>query len=367
MRIQTWSGNYRRVERLVRTGNPHTGIRLGKTRPSSPASPSIWQELHFCAGLTAACGEGGAGRCASAVLPHCPLGTSPATKISCYVRRSAPLYEAKQMRAECFLYIFSRPDIWGSKRMNNKIIAASCAIALSVAGISAAQAKGGPGLGLSTATGNFIGASSATPRPAGMAPTCISVAGMTGNGDWGSGDPNNTVIEINIGAGNEMTGAAADASITAFSPSWLSEATVTFSSTTASDPNAINLTMSGTDASGTEETSTGGVLLFADYSLPNIPVNADGILRLEFNEGFDDGSVNPDSQWNDAAAPTTCQGIYLTCTDQAACDAAVSGGGGTPLGETQELPTLSQWAMGLLALGLGMLAFRSRKRLFPMH
>lgn len=254
--------------------------------------------------------------------------------------------------------------------MNKKIIAASCAIALSIAGISAVQAKGGPGFGLSNATGNFVSASSATPRPAGTLPVCLSVAGLTGNGDWGSGDPNNSIVEINIGAGNEMTGAAADASITAFSPSWLSEAVVTFSSTTVADPNAINLTMSDTDASGTEETTTGGVLLFADYALPNIPVNADGILRLEFNEGFDDSSVNPDSQWNDAAAPTTCQGIYLTCTNQVACDAAVAaigGGGGTPLGETQELPSLSQWAMGLLALGLGMLAFRSRKRLFPMH
>lgn len=30
--------------------------------------------------------------------------------------------------------------------MNKKIIAASCAIALSIAGISAVQAKGGPGI-----------------------------------------------------------------------------------------------------------------------------------------------------------------------------------------------------------------------------
>jgi hypothetical protein len=254
--------------------------------------------------------------------------------------------------------------------MNKKIIALACAVALGTAGMSTVQAKGGPGFGLSNSAGNFISATTVAPRPAGTAPVCISVAGKTGNGAWGSGDPNNSIVELNIGVGNEMTGAAADASVTAFTPSWLSEATVTFSSTTPADPNAINLTVSSTDAPGTEETSTMGVLLFSDFALPNIPVNADGILRLEFNEGFDDSTVDPDSEWNTAADPFTCQGIYVTCTNQAACDtaaAALGGGGGTPLAEARELPTLSQWAMGLMVIALGMIAFRSRKRLFPMH
>lgn len=257
--------------------------------------------------------------------------------------------------------------------MNKKIIAAACAFVLGTAAVSTAQAKGGPGFGLSTSNGSFISATAATPRPAGISPTCISVAGKTGNGEWGSGDPSNSIITLDIGAGNEMTGAAADASVTAFDPSYLSEATVTFSSSTPGDANAINLTVSNTAGPGTEEVTTEGVLLFGDFGLPNIPVNADGILRLEFNESFDDDTVDPDSQWNDAAAPFTCQGIYLTCTNQAACDAAAAalggggGGGGEPVGETVDLPTLSQWSMGVLALGLGLLGFGARKRLFPMR
>ena len=220
---------------------------------------------------------------------------------------------------------------------------------------------------LTAANGNFANAVSVTPRPAGTA-TCISVVGKTANGNWQSGDPSNSVVDLNIGAGNSVTGAAADVTVTSFSPSWLSESSVTFSSTTTADPNAISLTPGvGMDNSGTIEYTTSGVIDFTDNGLPDIPVNADGIIRLEWSESFDDTSIDPDSEWSESTAPVTCQGIYLTCTDQAACDAAAGGGaGGPPLEEARELPTLSQWAMGLLALGLGMLAFRSRKRLFPM-
>lgn len=253
--------------------------------------------------------------------------------------------------------------------MNKTTVAIASALAIFAAGAaSSAFAKGGPGFGLTTATGSHINIAGGPRHPAGTPLACVSPVGKTSNGDPFSGDPNNSVVELNIGVGNEMTGAAADASIEAFSPSWLSETAVLFSSTDPADPNAINLTVSATDASGVEEITTNGVLLFADFSLPNIPAGPDGILRLEWFETFDDASISPDNAWSNAAAPFTCQGIYITCTDQAACDAAVGGGGGgQPPAPTRELPTLSQWALGLLVAGLGLLAFRSRKRFVRNH
>jgi hypothetical protein len=154
--------------------------------------------------------------------------------------------------------------------------------------------------------------------------SCLNIDGFTTDGEWGSGSGLNTVVNLNIGVGNEMTGAAADASITANDPSWLSESEVTFSaSDDTTGAGAINLTMSATEDPGTEETTTDGILLFADFSLPNVPAGADGVLKLEWNETFSD-DVHPNSTWNTAAAPVYCPGIHITCTDQAACDAAVN-------------------------------------------
>ncbi|WP_440223716.1 S8 family serine peptidase [Dokdonella sp. MW10] len=152
---------------------------------------------------------------------------------------------------------------------------------------------------------------------------CLSVNGKTSQDEFNSGSPGNSVLTLNIGAGNAMTGASADVSIEALSPSWLSETAVTFSSSAAGDE-AIFLTMSDTEASGTETNlSTDGVLLFADYGLGNIVAGSDGILRLEWTESFAD-DVSPNARWSNAASPVTCAGVHITCTNQAACDAAVT-------------------------------------------
>lgn len=246
-------------------------------------------------------------------------------------------------------------------------LAVACAATFMVAGVTSdAFAKGSAGRGFSTSNGQFVSLNSATPRPAGVAPVCISPVGRTANSDAFLGDPSNSVVTLNIGVGNQLLGVAADASVTAHSPSWLSESAVMFSSSELDDPDAIYLTVSDTGSSGTETVSTAGVLLFGDFALPPIPVDADGILRLEWHETYDDESVDPDSTWADSAAPATCSGIYLVCTDQAACDNAVSGGPVVPPDPPVPysylpVPTLSQWTLGLLATTLGFLAFRSRR------
>lgn len=163
------------------------------------------------------------------------------------------------------------------------------------------------------------------PVPTGSVP-CLTAAGKTTNGDFGSGDPNNSVVSLNIGAGNELLGIAADVTVEAFDPSYLSESGVTFSSSDLKS-SAITFTPSSTEDPGAETLSTEGIVLFAevpaDPPLPQIIAGADGILRLEWNESFDDESVDPDSQWGNSATPNVCAGLRLICTNQAACDVTV--------------------------------------------
>jgi uncharacterized repeat protein (TIGR01451 family) len=149
---------------------------------------------------------------------------------------------------------------------------------------------------------------------------CVDLTGAVGNG--AAGDPSNTVINLDIGAGNKVTGVAADLTVTANDPSWLAEAVLTYGSTTTGQ---IDLTPAGeVEEPGTADYSTGGVLVLADLELPDIEVDADGILKLEFNEAFDDTSVNPDANWSNGEPAATCPGLYLQCLDQAACDQAVN-------------------------------------------
>ncbi len=162
-----------------------------------------------------------------------------------------------------------------------------------------------------------------TAPPPVTATNCLNINGFTTSDEFDSGDPLNTVVTFNIGAGNEVTGVSADATISTNGTSWRSESQFTLSSSAASsDPNAINVNPSATGSPGTETVST-GLLVFADFSLPNIVADVDGVLRLEWNESYSDGAL-PDSQWATSATPVVCPGVYITCVNQAACDAAVN-------------------------------------------
>mgnify|MGYP001474766876 CR=1 FL=1 len=169
------------------------------------------------------------------------------------------------------------------------------------------------------------------------------------------GDPDNIIVDLNIGAGNQMTGVSWDAGIMTVGASWLSEADVTFSDSTGAltDPNAIRLTVgAGEDGPGDMDFTSGGMVLdFSDNMLPNITAGADGILRLEFSDSFDDFPDAADANWRNAAAVALVAGLGIACTNQAACDAAVGGGGGGPaLPPPPSVPALN--TLGLAALSL---------------
>lgn len=177
-------------------------------------------------------------------------------------------------------------------------------------------------------------------------------------------DPDNTIVDINIGAGNEVSGLAWDVNVATVGLSWLSEAVMQFSDSTGSaDPNAINLSVgNGDDASGVMDYSSGGVLPFSSLPLPNIVAGPDGIFRIQFFDSFDDNAGTADADYADLAAATVCPGLFLQCTNQAACDAAIAPPAPTLL-PPMVIPTLSntaRWLLGLGVLALGFVLVRQR-------
>ena len=119
----------------------------------------------------------------------------------------------------------------------------------------------------------------------------IDLTGITT--DAVQGDPSNTVLMYSLAAGTLIDGLSWDTVQTAFSPSWLSEMVITF---TNSDGNGVNLTPGVADSmSGTASYSDAAML--SDYGLA-FALGADGLLRVEFNESFNDSGVTPDGLFN---------------------------------------------------------------------
>ncbi len=151
---------------------------------------------------------------------------------------------------------------------------------------------------------------------------CLSSQGATANGAFASGDPNNRVRLLNIGSGNQLTGLAVDVRVEARSPSWLSEARIVFSSSNIAGYRISYTPGLKMEQPGTINHSSNGVVTFVSQGLQNVVAGADGILRVEWNETFDDPEVNPDSLWSNHPTPTVCGGLRLVCTNQAACNQA---------------------------------------------
>lgn len=168
-------------------------------------------------------------------------------------------------------------------------------------------------------------------------PLTVNVAGIQSVGEFG--DPGNTVLTYNVGANSTITAISYSVNVTAFSPSWLSEIGLAF---TPSDANGgVFFTPGFANAnSGTGTYSDSADL--TDLGLA-FSVGADGILRLEFFEDFDDGTVNPDGIWNFGTITFEIDG-FVPPVDP-----------GTP-GEVPEPATAL-----LMAAGLGMLGYGRRR------
>lgn len=145
--------------------------------------------------------------------------------------------------------------------------------------------------------------------------TCVD---MTDIDSWDElDDADNVIVDVDISSDLKVVGVAWDVGIASVGDSWLSDASVLMSNSDGiSDPNGIIL-VPGFDvaAPGNQEFSSGGVVTLADEGLPDVEPNADGIVRLQFHEFFDDVPDAVDSEWRNAAAPVTCPGIWLELDD----------------------------------------------------
>lgn len=177
----------------------------------------------------------------------------------------------------------------------------------------------------------------------------LSVDGMYSGAASGVGSPANSSLVLNIGAGNALSGIGWEVSIQTNGGSWRSESGVMFVPSFG-DTSGLFLRPGSADTSaGTGTYSSEGVLMLADASIPNVQANAAGELYIQWYETYVDGE-NPDAVWSDSAAPVTLPpGLRLICTDQAACDAAVSG---TPLPASCDSPSEVPWLDVTPAAGL---------------
>jgi hypothetical protein len=114
------------------------------------------------------------------------------------------------------------------------------------------------------------------------------------------GTPGNFIADLAVGAGT-IHGVGWDTTQSAFSPSWLSEQTVSFAN--AGDAPGLYLTPSPDAVSGTMSYSSGGIVDLEGAAIPDVVIGS-GVLRLEFFETFEDFPGADDGAWLEGSTIT---------------------------------------------------------------
>ena len=182
----------------------------------------------------------------------------------------------------------------------------------------------------------FLASTSAFAAPMSLT---VDVAGIQSHG-FLLEDPDNTVLNYNVGANSTITSVNYSINLTAFSPSWLADIGLLFT-----DSNVFNgvIWTPGFGDTGPGTASYSGTLDLVAEGL-DFAVGADGILRLEFYEDWDD-LAGADGQWNFG----TISFNYETLDD--------TGPGPSPVPE----PATAL----LFAGGLGLIGYGRRRRNAP--
>lgn len=147
-------------------------------------------------------------------------------------------------------------------------------------------------MSLSTLRHLFVALAIFASASVGAAPLTVNVAGIQSYGEYS--DAGNTVLLFNVGANAFITSVSYNVDLTAFPSSAVSEITFIASNSDVTAGFFLN-PGAGNDASGAGN-------YIASYDLTqygaSFHVGADGILRLEFYEGFDDLAGAADGFWN---------------------------------------------------------------------
>jgi hypothetical protein len=106
------------------------------------------------------------------------------------------------------------------------------------------------------------------------------------------GEAGNTVWLVDIGANAVLTSLDWNVALTAFAPSALAEMQVSFGSATGTD--LLTLSPGSADPFGGSGSYVGSM----DLTGLSLAVGADGLLRIEFSEGFKDFALDmAEGQW----------------------------------------------------------------------
>lgn len=121
----------------------------------------------------------------------------------------------------------------------------------------------------------------------------INVAGIASFDGYGSAG--NTVLSNVLPANAHIIGIGWVTTQTATAPSWLSEMVVSFESTSTF---AVQLTPAvGDDFSGTSNYTSGGIVDLVGLTL-DFNLDADGLLKMQFFESFNDFANAVDGRWD---------------------------------------------------------------------
>lgn len=144
---------------------------------------------------------------------------------------------------------------------------------------------------------------------------CVYPIPLSGLESWdGFGSPNNVVdlVDLRACAGPGATSVTvngigwdvslfADANVGTFGGSWLQEVSVDFNDSSSSSAAEFFLSPGAGDTfSGNGSYSSGGVIKLSSVGLDDL-VLADGLLRMEFFETFDDEADVVDGAWTSGA------------------------------------------------------------------
>ncbi|MFH0946913.1 MAG: hypothetical protein V2A76_17095 [Planctomycetota bacterium] len=149
---------------------------------------------------------------------------------------------------------------------------------------------------------------------------------ISGVQSWDAfGDPSNTLLTNDSGGmGSVMTGIGWDVTIATIGYSWLSEPKIYFDGSDL-DGSGLFLTPGTGSGPGTGTFSSGGIIDLSDAGIPDIPVLADGLIHMEFFEGYDDVNDAADA---DFLATSTLTLTYATCGAVTEMTAGCPGNGG---------------------------------------